>query len=358
MNGTYRRGAARILELFAFSALSLVWAESYNRPIAFGVQDDLRVPIADLDFESDMLPAGWEAWDAFARAEGVPDRHMWASDSCETWADRGGDASGWALRGGVVGMALPCGGSNTEPVDTLLTYGPIDSRPFVNGVEVALDVKLNLAFEEAFLVCMSTNDLEEPLACFSAGVTETDWASFEPAIHFADGGGQAAAMVYVLFRDRDPSPVPPRFGAYVDNIVIVGLAPPATPTSAATATPSGSTTPSTPGPTTATPTETTPIPGSPTVTVAPGATETESATPSPEVTADATPTLSGSGSPTATGTATATSTATPIELPTEAATATFAAPTESPSPIPTQEATEDPGDGTPASIYLPRLFND
>lgn len=369
--GAAAPGAPALVAILALAAVSAVRAADADRPDVQGLDDPVRVPLTGLDFETEDLPAGWAAWDELSRAEGVPDRHAWARDTCEHWGERGGTASAWALRGGVVGEGLPCGGPNVEPVDTVLTFGPFDSRPYVHGIEVELDVKLDLAFEEAFLVCMTAADPDDPLRCFSAGVTETDWASFEPAVHFADGGDQAAAMLYVLFRDRDPEPGHTRFGAYVDNVVVIGLLPPATPTPtpSPTPTPDGSETPGTPGPA-----ETPgPTPSGTTSPTAPTPDGSETPTPDPSGTLTATPaittTLTATSSPTPsedpgstpTATPTADPEATPSASPTLDPTPTpsSAVPTPSPSasPTATRSPTEDPGDGGSRRLYLPMLVD-
>ena len=130
--------------------------------------------------------------------------------------------------GGASGGGLACGGTYAGPSESDLMFGPIDTRPFEDGLQVATYFKLDLHRESDFQVCVTNPGSPGGVDCFSVGVLQIDWNYFEPKLQFPLVGGQEEAFVVFRFRDRDFEA--PHQGAFVDRVVIHGLsdAPPPT----------------------------------------------------------------------------------------------------------------------------------
>jgi len=353
--GNFRRAAILAMPLLLLGAIPAL-PESIGalgtRPVEADAAAVSRIVIERQDFEDPVFPPpGWEAWDQHARGLEIPERYKWDRTTCEA-PPGGGSASVWSLRGGSLGEALACLAPYTEPVDTFLTYGPIDTRGFPLGLEVEVWVKLDLPREESFRVCATTSSETEPLECYSAGVLSTDWAAFDPPIRFSLVGGQERVFVSFLHSDRDPVSGTSHWGALIDSVVIAGLdgaeptpSPTATvdpPTATATATATASTTPVSPSATAST----TPVPPSATASVTPSPTHTVE-TPA-TATSDPTPSEEPTGAATATSPPTHTAVSPTAELPTETA-------TSPPEGSATAEATPttDSGGGTSTGTPLP-----
>jgi len=247
--------------------------------------------IEDQGFEGAFPPPDWYVQDNMT----PPGQYVWARTTC-TAPSGGGSASVWSVGGGTAGGGLACGGTYAGPSESDLMFGPIDTRPFENGLQVATYFKLDLHRETDFQVCVTNPGSPGGIDCFSVGALQIDWNYFEPKLQFPLVGGQEEAFVVFRFRDRDFET--PHQGAFVDRVVIHGLsdAPPPTTTGAAT---------------TAAPTATPSPTASATHTASPSPSATRTGTPVPTAaTATAGPTGSPTGAPSGTPTATRTPTGT------------------------------------------------
>lgn len=261
--------------------------------------------IEDQGFEGAFPPPNWYVQDNMV----PPGQYEWARTTC-TAPSGGGSASVWSVGGGALGGGLACGGTYAGPSESDLIFGPIDTRPFEDGLQVATYFKLDLHRESDFQVCVTNPGSPGGVDCFAVGVLQIDWNYFEPKLQFPLVGGQEEAFVVFRFRDRDFET--PHQGAFVDRVVIHGLsdAPPPTTTGAATtAAPTATPSPSASTTHTASPSAT--RTGTPVPTAATGS-PTASPTGAPSGTPTATRTPAGTGSPpSATPTRTGTAPSTP-----------------------------------------------
>jgi hypothetical protein len=342
-------------------------------PAVVGAAGPAAVLIESQGFEGGTFPpTGWDRDDIEAGQNGQPPQFVWSRETCDVPAG-GGSASAWAVGDGAQGVNLACGGPYPGRVDSLL-YFTTDTRPYPGGLRVTMDVKLDQRYEGGFLVCATTGDPDAPLACFQSSALSCDWKSFGP-MTFPQGGGQAAAEVWITYRDRDPDGT--HFGAFVDNVKIEGLTeilPSPTPTETvptsnvpsptATDTPDVSSTPSPTESATATrtPTRTPTLTRTPTSTHTAGTPPTSppSATPTPTRTAGTPPTSppSATATPTLTERPTRTRTTTPSLTPTPTPPTVSPTPTTPGVPPPTASATpsltpERPTDVAPTETDTP-----
>jgi hypothetical protein len=279
------------------------------------------------DFESlSFPPTGWSIEDA--EAGGGPAQYVWSRETCDVEPGIGGLAAAWAIGGGVKGSMLPCGGVFTDTVDSFLIYGPIDTRPYGDGLEVNLRMKIDQQDANDFIIC-ATNIEGSPdsITCFSSGVEQTPWTGFNTPLEFPDSGGMEEAYVWFNYRDRQPTGM--HTGVFVDNIVIEGV-------------PGSGGTPTATSPT-STPTQTM----EPTSTWTPSVTPTHTATP----TASNTPTHTATRTPTRTPSITLTPTSTRTRTATRTPTGTPLI-TLTPTPTPSRTATRTPT-GTPLITLTP-----
>lgn len=305
------------------------------------------VEIERQGFESTTFPPpGWEAIDVLADQSSSPANLTWGRETCDP-APGGGAAVAWSHRAGTTGSGLGCLEQYTGPVFSILRYGPIDTRPYPQGLEVNLLFKLDAPGALAFQICVEGET--DSLGCFGTGLASTDWAIFpEPGLSFSAAGGLEA--VYVEIQYADLLGISAHYGALVDEVVIRGVGGSGTPppglTPSVTPSPAPSQTPSvTPS---QTPSQTPSVTPSPTVmaTASPGPSATASASPLPSATPLAT------RPPTLTPRPTASPTSSPS--PTAVASATSAASaTMPPEPTPTRTATLPPASATPTSSRTP-----
>lgn len=306
---------------------ALLYAAEPSDAAASAVDAPAQTRIASADFESTSFPpVGWRVVDQ----QSSPPAYVWDRETCEVDPGTGGAAAAWALGGGSGGSGLACGSTYADAVDTFLIYGPIDTRPFDEGIRVSLMVWLDMPASQSFIVCATHGPGESDFQCFETGVTETDWASFAP-LDFPLTAGRTDVEVWINYRDREPSGG--HVGAFVDNVTIDGLSSGAPPTVTATSSATATGAPQ------VTPSSTVTLQATATASVTPSRTATSMATGAASATASRTAT-----SPTVTPSATRTGT-TPT---TPGATATRTATTGAGTATATVTASAIPtGSGTP-----------
>lgn len=184
--------------------------------------------------DAQFPPDGWEVVDLTV-ATGDDAVMSWGRQTCENKPDTGSTAGAWSNGGGTVGGQATCWTPYTQRTDTWMVYGGIDATGYDGGLRVLFDAKVDPPSNNAFQMCWASATQQQP-RCRSynitgAGLEDKWWYPSTPEIAEAAGHQD----VGILFWYSDPphpdtgEPVGGNKGAIVDNIIIEGLAEPATP---------------------------------------------------------------------------------------------------------------------------------
>jgi len=190
-------------------------------------------------------PANWQALDNLSAQN---PNYTFSRALCDPDPLTGGLASAWAVGGGAKGTELDCGAAYSEPVESFLLYGPIDTTDYHDGLQVSALFRLNQPVPTGDFntrVCATQGPRVTDLNCIPVGPENSNWVVY-PARQMLWAKEQSQVVFAVMYRDQ--SPMGGHFGAFVDNILIEGL-----PGEAATPTPTRAVTqPPPPGSPTAT----------------------------------------------------------------------------------------------------------
>jgi hypothetical protein len=178
-------------------------------------------------FESGTFPpAGWQLTDP---RNPIPTDFAWSAETCDVDPLRGGDVAAWAVGGGPAGSQLSCAAPYTEPVDSWLSYGPIDATGLAGGLRATMLVRLDQPGTDGgnLQVC-ATGPLAGNFTCIPVGPAQLNWGTFPRplSLHWSAG----LPEVYFALRYADGSPAGGDFGAFVDNILVEGIPGAGTPT--------------------------------------------------------------------------------------------------------------------------------
>lgn len=199
--------------------------------------------LAEAGFEDEAFPPeGWTVEDKLAGTSGEAMTQGWSRQICQVPFD-GETAAAWALGGGSEGAAMSCGANYSAPVETWLSFGPIDGSLYPGGIQTRFafwtDTPVLTEFP-AFTICVRSGT--SSLACkrFSDDTPRRTWRQALP-VHFLEAAGRPDLYLYFQYRDRQPPGGFP--GVFIDQVVVEGLR------SLPTPSPSPTTAPDVPSPT-------------------------------------------------------------------------------------------------------------
>lgn len=190
--------------------------------------------IHEQSFDGSVFPPeGWNTFDALARENGAADSVTWDRETCTSAS---APAMAWSGGGGAKGTNYACGGRITDGAISVLRYGPIDTRPFPDGIQVNLRFRLDsptAPTQSLLAICApvpgrQTQDCRGPTNRFV-----DPWSRFADPLLFDDVGGEAE--VYIVFSYEDRQPDGQHWGAMIDDVIIEGIR--ALPTATASPTP-------------------------------------------------------------------------------------------------------------------------
>lgn len=193
------------------------------------------------DFEAATFPpTGWELRDLINGTTGAAIRHGWSRQVCET--PDGSQGAAWSVGGGTDGAGLACGAAYARPVNSWLVRSGVDTRAYPGGLLVTLNLWVDTPTPapgepEPFRVCMLPQG-QTQARCYSFNLQPTQrrrWLELREPLSFPEAASHDTVDILFVYLDLAPSGT--QSGAFVDNVVVMGLpeASPPTETPAATA---------------------------------------------------------------------------------------------------------------------------
>jgi hypothetical protein len=173
------------------------------------------------DFEGVFPPPDWQVFDRLADTDPGVAHPVWDATDCTAPPQPAGNTrSAGAVAGGI---PIGCDDPYSSMVGTAMFAPRIDGRNFDGGVEMTMWWKFHMRDNENFVFCTFWGEGDEDLQCLAPTATETDWIQAQPALFAAASNKEALDVAFFFF---DDTPSGTNLGAWIDNILLVGLGTP------------------------------------------------------------------------------------------------------------------------------------